>query len=165
MCDKTLKNMNRKYSTAQSLEVIKKLHNKFNLPYLGCDIIVGFPDETEEDFKETLENLKIAKLSSIHCFPYSKREKTPAYFMENQIQDSIKTKRVELVMDLSKKLHEDFLNQNKNTTQEILIEKKSPKTGQYSATTKNYIKIYFKNENDNLRHSLKEINLANFELH
>ena len=83
--------------------------------------------------------------------------------MENQIQDSIKTARVERIMELSKELHNEFLKQNQNTTQEVLIEKKSPKTGQYSATTKNYIKIYFKDENDNLRHTLKKINLADFE--
>ena len=165
MCDKTLKNMNRKYTLAQSLEVIEKLHKNFNLPYLGCDIIVGFPDESENDFIETYENLKRAKLSSIHCFPYSKREKTPAYFMENQIQDSIKKERVERVMVLSNMLHNDFLEKNKNTIQEVLIEKKSPKTGLYSAMTKNYIKIYFKSDDNNLRHSLKEVNLADFELH
>ena len=165
MCDKTLKNMNRKYTLAQSLEVIEKLHKNFNLPYLGCDIIVGFPDESENDFIETYENLKRARLSSIHCFPYSKREKTPAYFMENQIQDSIKKERVERVMVLSHMLHNDFLEKNKNTIQEVLIEKKSPKTGLYSAMTKNYIKIYFKSDDNNLRHSLKEVNLADFELH
>lgn len=164
MCDKTLKNMNRKYSVKESLEVIEKLHKNFNLPYLGCDIIVGFPDETDEDFIETYENLKQAKLSSIHCFPYSKREKTPAYFMKNQIQNSIKTKRAELVMELSEKLHKEFLNKNKNATQEILIEKKSPKTGLYSATTRNYIKINLKSEDNNLRHTLKNVCLADFEL-
>lgn len=165
MCDKTLQNMNRKYSVSQSLEVIEKLHKNFNLPYLGCDIIVGFPNETNDDFIETYENLKRSRLSSIHCFPYSKREKTPAYFMKNQIQDSIKKERVERIMGLSKELHNNFLAQNKNTIQEVLIEKKSPKTGLYSAMTKNYIKIYLNSEDDNLRHTLKEVNLANFELH
>ena len=164
MCDKTLKNMNRKYTVAQSLEVIKKLHESFNLPYLGCDIIVGFPDESEDDFIETYENLKNAKLSSIHCFPYSKREKTPAYFMENQIQDSIKKERAERVMELSEQLHNEFLEKNKNTIQEILIEKKSLKTGLYSAMTKNYIKIYFEDEDNNLRHTLKKVCLSEFEL-
>lgn len=164
MCDKTLKNMNRKYSVAQSLEVIEKLHKSFDLPYLGCDIIVGFPNETQQDFEETYENLKLAKLSSIHCFPYSKREKTPAYFMENQIKDSIKTSRVEKIMELSKSLHAEFLEQNKNSLQEILIERKSPKTGLYSATTRNYIKIYLKDEDNNLRHTLKKVCLSEFEL-
>ena len=164
MCDKTLKNMNRKYTVAQSLEVIEKLHKNFDLPYLGCDVIVGFPDESQSDFEETYENLKHTKLSSIHCFPYSKREKTPAYFMKNQIQDSIKKERVERVMELSSQLHSEFLEKNKNTIQEILIEKKSPKTGLYSAMTKNYIKIYFSDENNNLRHTLKKVCLSEFEL-
>lgn len=163
MCDKTLKNMNRRYTTKQSLEVIEKLHKNFNLPYLGCDIIVGFPDEEQDDFLETYENLKRAKLSSIHCFPYSKREKTPAYFMENQIKESIKKTRVEEILKLSEQLHKDFLEKNKNTTQEILIERKSPKTRLYSATTKNYIKIHIKSD-ENLRHTLKTINLADYEL-
>ena len=103
-------------------------------------------------------------MSAIHCFPYSKREKTPAYYMENQVQDSIKTKRCHIIMELSKKLHQEFLEKNKNTLGEILIERKSPKTGLYSALTRNYIKIHFKDDNNNLRHTLKTVNLADFEL-
>ena len=141
------------------------MHKNFNLPYLGCDIIVGFPNENEEDFIETYNNLKKAKLSSIHCFPYSKREKTPAYYMENQVQNSIKTQRVEKIMELSKELHKEFLEKNKNTTQEILIEKKSKKTGLYGATTRNYIKINLQSDDENLRHTLKEVNLSEFELY
>ena len=165
LCDKTLHAMNRKYSTKDALRTIEKLHNNFDLPYLGCDIIVGFPNENEDDFKETYENLKIAHLSSIHCFPYSKREKTPAYYMENQIPVNIKTKRVNEVMKLSDELHREFLAKNKNKTAEILIEKKSPKTGLYSAITRNYIKLNIKSDDNNLRHTLKEVNLADFELH
>ena len=164
LCDKTLKAMNRKYTANEALLTIEKLHKNFNLPFLGCDIIVGFPNEDDKDFIETYENLKKAKMSQIHCFPYSKREKTPAYYMENQIQDSIKTKRCHLIMDLSNKLHQEFLEKNKNTLAEILIERKSKKTGLYCATTRNYIKIHFKDDNDNLRHSLKTVNLADYEL-
>ncbi|MBQ8848162.1 MAG: tRNA (N(6)-L-threonylcarbamoyladenosine(37)-C(2))-methylthiotransferase MtaB [Candidatus Gastranaerophilales bacterium] len=164
LCDKTLNNMNRKYSAQEALDVIEKLHKKFNLPYLGCDIIVGFPQETEEDFQETYQNLKKAKLSSIHCFPYSKREKTPAFYME-QIKDEIKTKRTKKILELSEILHKEFLEKNKNTTQEILIEKKSAKTGLYSAVTKNYIKLYIKSEDENLRHSLRTIELNQFDLY
>ena len=164
LCDKTLKAMNRKYTANEALLTIEKLHKNFNLPFLGCDIIVGFPNEDDKDFIETYENLKKAKISQIHCFPYSKREKTPAYYMENQIQDSIKTKTCHLIMDLSNKLHQEFLEKNKNTLAEILIERKSKKTGLYCATTRNYIKIHFKDDNDNLRHSLKTVNLADYEL-
>ncbi len=163
LCDKTLKAMNRKYSAREALEKIEKLHENFNLPYLGCDIIVGFPGESDEDFNLTFENLKRAKLTSIHCFPYSKRENTPAYFMA-QVQDSIKTRRAKKIAKLNRELHKEFLEKNKNTKAEILIQKKSPKTGLYSAITRNYIKIYFKDERDDLRHELKTVNLADFEL-
>ena len=163
LCNKTLKNMNRYYSVSDALSVIEKLHNSFNLPFLGCDIIVGFPDETEADFKETYENLKKAKLSAIHCFPYSKRENTPAYSMKNQVQNSIKTARVEKIIELSDILHKNFLEKNKNTFAEVLVERKSPKTGLYSAVTRNYIKIHIKSD-ENIRHTLKTVNLADFEL-
>lgn len=162
MCDKTLKNMNRLYSVEDELNVINKLHKAFDVPYLGCDIIVGFPYEDDIDFETTYKNLELAKLSSIHCFPYSIRENTSASKMP-QIQDNIKTKRCQKIMKLSEKLHKNFLEKNKNRTDEILIQKKSPKTGLYSAVTRNYIKIHFKSD-DNLRHTLKEINLSDYEL-
>ncbi len=164
LSDKTLKAMNRNYTVKEALEVIEKLHKSFDMPYLGSDIIVGFPDESDEDFLETYENLKLAKLSSIHCFPYSRRENTPAYNMKNQIQDKIKKERVEKIMNLSKQLHCDFLNNNKNRNEEILIQKKSPKTGLYSAVTRNYIKVHFKSDDNNLRHTLKNVYLGDFEL-
>ena len=85
--------------------------------------------------------------------------------MENQIPVNIKTKRVNEVMKLSDELHREFLAKNKNKTAEILIEKKSPKTGLYSAITRNYIKLNIKSDDNNLRHTLKEVNLADFELH
>ena len=163
MCDKTLKNMNRFYCVQDELDVINKLHKIFDMPYLGCDIIVGFPLEDNNDFMETYKNLELAKMSSIHCFPYSKRENTPAFTMP-QVQDSVKSERVQKIMKLSEKLHKDFLENNKNRTEEILIQKKSPKTGLYSAVTRNYIKVYFKSDDDNLRHNLKIVTLSNYEL-
>ncbi len=163
LCDKTLKNMNRSYSASYALEVIEKLHKSFNLPYLGCDIIVGFPYEDDDDFNITFNNLKKAKLSSIHCFPYSKREGTKAYSMP-QVKDSVKTSRAKKIMELSGELKKEFLERNKNTSHQILIEKKSPKTGCYTAMTENYIRIKFKSENDNLRHTIKEINLKDCEI-
>ena len=163
MCDKTLKNMNRFYSVDDELKVIHKLHSAFESPYLGCDIIVGFPYEDDDDFEITYKNLELAQLSSIHCFPYSKRENTPAYSMP-QVKDNIKTMRVQKIMKLSEKLHKNFLEKNKNRTEEILIQKKSPKTGLYSAVTRNYIKIHFASNDDNLRHSLKKVNLSQYEL-
>lgn len=160
LCDKTLKNMNRKYSVEEAKNVIKKLKKAFNLAFLGCDIIVGFPNETDEDFLETYENLKELELSYIHCFPYSKREKTPAFDMP-QVQEKVKTERAKKVTELCEKLYNKFVEQNIGVEHEILVEKKSSKTGLYSAVTKNYLKTYIKSDDPNLRHKLLNIKYCN----
>ncbi len=160
LCDKTLKNMNRKYSVAEAKIVIQKLKNAFELPFLGCDIIVGFPYETDEDFKTIYENLKELELSYIHCFPYSKREKTPAFDMP-QVQEKIKTARAKKISELCEESYDKFVKQNIGRELEVLVEKKSPKTGLYSAVTKNYLKIYIKSDNENLRHQLLNIKYCN----
>lgn len=162
LCDKTLKNMNRKYTALDAMNIIKLIKEKFKNPFLGCDIIVGFPYETEEDFLITYNNLKKAGLSAIHCFPYSKRDNTPASSMP-QVQDSIKTARAAKIAELNKELHQKFLEENKNENAEILIQKKN-KSGYYSALTRNYIKVKFKSEEENLRHTLKTVNLAEYEI-
>lgn len=163
LCDKTLSAMNRKYSANEALEKIEKLYSSFDEPFLGCDIIAGFPNESDEDFLCTYENLKKAKLSEIHAFPYSKRKGTLAYDMENQIPDNVKKERMDLLLALSGVKHGEFLERNKNKELEFLFEKKSPKTGEYSAISRNYIKVYIKDERDDLRNTLKTINTAEFE--
>ena len=83
--------------------------------------------------------------------------------MKNQVQDRIKTQRAKKIMELSEKLHKDFLCKNKNTSAEVLVERKSSKTGLYSAVTRNYIKINIKSDT-NIQHTLKTVNLSDFEL-
>ncbi len=163
LCDKTLENMNRKYSSSDAIEITKKLYDTFNEPFLGCDIIAGFPDESDEDFDVTYENLEALPLSYIHAFPYSIRENTPAAKMKNQIQDTIKTKRVQMLNELCTTKHSEFLKRNKNSTQEILFERKSKKTGLYSVITRNYIKVFVKDDRDDLRNTLKTVNLSEFK--
>lgn len=163
LCDKTLKNMNRSYSSAHALNIIDKLYKAFDEPYLGCDIIAGFPDETDEDFKITYDNLKNSKISYIHAFPYSKRENTPAATMENQVPDVVKTSRTKSLIELSGMLHGLFLERNKNKTLELLYERKSKKTGLYSAVTRNYIKVFIKDARDDLRNTLEMRSMSDFE--
>ena len=163
LCDKTLENMNRNYSSSDAFEIIKMLYNTFDEPFLGCDIIAGFPDESNEDFNITYENLEALPLSYIHAFPYSIRENTPAAKMKNQVQDTLKTKRVQMLNELCATKHSEFLKRNKNSAQEILFERKSSKTGVYSAITRNYIKVYIKDDRDDLRNTLKTVNLSEFK--
>jgi len=167
LCDKTLKGMNRFYTKDFALELIQKLHSAFNLPFLGCDIITGFPNETEEDFLETFEALKKAKLSFIHSFPYSKREGTPAAVMENQIYEHIKKERTKRLIELSNVLHKEFLDKNRaaadnGVLSEVLFQRKG-KNGKYTGLTRNYIKVY-KESDVNLWNTVQPLNLAEYEI-
>lgn len=144
LCDKTLKNMNRHYSYEKIKNVLMKLNEKFERVFLGCDIIVGFPQETLEDFDLTLERLKKLPLSQIHVFPYSVRPKTVAATMPCQVEQSEKHRRMQLVKDLSEKKHVEFLRKNIGAEYFVTVEKNPDrKTGLYKAVTPNYIKVLF----------------------
>lgn len=144
LCDKTLKNMNRHYGYEKIKNVVMKLNEKFERVFLGCDIIVGFPQETLEDFDLTLERLKKLPLSQIHVFPYSVRPKTVAATMPCQVEQSEKHRRMQLVKDLSEKKHVEFLRKNTGAEYFVTVEKNPDrKTGLYKAVTPNYIKVLF----------------------
>lgn len=144
LCDKTLKNMNRHYGYEKIKNVVMKLNEKFERVFLGCDIIVGFPQETLDDFDLTLERLKKLPLSQIHVFPYSVRPKTVAATMPCQVEQSEKHRRMQLVKDLSEKKHVEFLRKNIGAEYFVTVEKNPDrKTGLYKAVTPNYIKVLF----------------------
>ena len=92
--DSILKAMNRPYTAERVLNAVNLLRKSMNNPFISCDIIAGFPGETEENFEETKQMCEKAKFSWIHAFPYSIRPNTEAAVMKNQISDEIKTQRV-----------------------------------------------------------------------
>ena len=141
-CNTTLKRMNRHYTVEYYLEQIEDISSRFNLPFLGSDIIAGFVGETDEDFETTVENLKKSKLSKIHVFPYSIRKGTAAEKMEGHLPERIKEKRAEIIKKISKDKFNDFVHKNIGTTQEVLIEKRlDKKTGLYKGVTRNYLNV------------------------
>ncbi len=142
MCDKTLKSMNRHYTVNQTLELIEKINQTFDTPFIGSDIIAGFAGESQEDFEITVENLKKSKLTQIHTFPYSVRKGTAAEEFENQIDLKTKNKRASIIKQISAQKHEEFLQKNIGTIQEVLIEKNlDKKTGFFKGMTRNYINV------------------------
>ncbi len=146
MTDKTLKNMNRFYSVQDELNTIEKLHKNFDLPFLGADIIVGFPMETNEDFIETLENVKRAKLTKIHVFPYSKRPNTIAEKMLEQVDEGIKKERARKLIKVSDKFKAEFIEKNIGRELSVIFEEKIQKDGTRKGITENYIEIYTPSE-------------------
>ena len=98
--NKILKDMNRHYTREQYLEIIRKIRNEIPGVSITTDIIVGFPGESEEDFNDTLELVKEVKYDSAFTFIYSRRNYTPADRMTNQIEDSIKHKRFNKLLEV-----------------------------------------------------------------
>lgn len=146
-CNKTLKSMNRFYTVEEYLEQIENITSRFDKPFLGSDIIAGFVGETEEDFLETVENLKKSKLSKIHTFPYSIRQGTQAETMKGHLPDNIKQNRADIIKQISNEKFKEFMNSNINSVQEVLIEKIPDKhTGKLKGMTKNYINVIIEND-------------------
>ena len=102
--NKILKLMNRRYNKEEFLSMVDNLRDIS----LTTDLIVGFPNEGEEEFNETIDTLKKIGFIKIHTFPYSKRKGTPAAIMDNQVSPEEKKKRVHRILDLSNKYEHNF---------------------------------------------------------
>ena len=141
-CDKTLKNMNRRYGAEDIFSLVEKINSKFERCFIGSDIIVGFPDETPEDFEITRKNLSKVQLSQIHVFPYSVRKNTAAEKLPNHINENTKKERAAIIQKISDEKHLEFLKKNLNTTNTVIIEnRKDSETGMFKGVTKNYINV------------------------
>jgi threonylcarbamoyladenosine tRNA methylthiotransferase MtaB len=155
-CNRTLKRMNRKYNAEQYAEACERLRNAFPNVAITTDIIVGFPDETEEDFKESLAFAERMKLDKIHTFPYSPKKGTPAAKMKNQISGDIKSQRSKEMIALSDKMNIDFLNNNIGKTVPVLFE--DMENGFWQGHTTNYIKVLAKSD-ENLNNKIVDVKL------
>ena len=107
-CDRILKLMNRHYTTEVYLQKIDLIKKYFPNASITTDVIVGFPTETEEDFKETLQTCKKANFFQMHIFPYSKRDGTKAEKME-QVDGNIVKTRIKTLTQLNEVMHNEYL--------------------------------------------------------
>lgn len=105
--NKILKLMNRRYNKEEFIDMVNNL-KKIEDISLTTDLIVGFPNEKEEEFKETLSTLKEINFTKIHTFPYSRRKGTPAASMDNQVSPEIKKHRVHEIISLSNENESNF---------------------------------------------------------
>lgn len=152
-CDKTLKEMNRKYDTAYFINKIREIRKIRPDISITTDLIVGFPNESEHDFNDTYEFIKKVNFSKIHVFPYSRRKGTKADLMENQIPEQVKKERVRKILELSKELELDYMNKHLNKELEILVEKYED--GIIFGHTSNYIGIKAKGKEEDINKIIK----------
>lgn len=141
---KILKLMNRKYDKQYFLDVVKKIRAIRPDISITTDVIVGFPNETEEDFRENLEFIKEINFSKVHVFPYSKRNGTKASRMENQVDGLTKKKRVKELISLSSVLEENYQRIFIDQELEVLIER--CEDGISYGHTSNYLYLKIKKE-------------------
>lgn len=105
-----LKAMNRPYSVLQVENAVKLLRSSKENPFISCDIIAGFPGESQNDFEQTLELCEKLNFAWIHAFPFSARPGTKAYEMKNQIPEKIKDERVKILTKLAIKSKVNYID-------------------------------------------------------
>ncbi len=134
-----LKLMNRKYDLDYFYDKINKIRKINPMISITTDVIVGFPNETEEDFIDTINNCKKLKFSKIHVFPYSKRTGTVAAKMDNQVPDNIKKARARKLISLSNELELEYNKKFVNKEVFVLIEENIDNKS--IGHTPNYLKV------------------------
>ncbi|MBO5522343.1 MAG: tRNA (N(6)-L-threonylcarbamoyladenosine(37)-C(2))-methylthiotransferase MtaB [Roseburia sp.] len=144
-CDTVLARMNRRYDTAEYEAGCQLLRKYFSHPAITTDVIVGFPGETEEEFQMTREYLERIHFYEMHIFKYSKREGTKAAAMKNQVPEPEKNRRSAILLDLEKKMSEEFRNAYLGKTVTALLEEKMEFEGKtyFTGYTKEYVKVAF----------------------
>lgn len=142
-CEETLKRMNRHYTPAEYRQGVELLRENFSHPAITTDVIVGFPQETEEEFEETRKFLQEICFYEMHIFKYSKRKGTRAAVMEQQVKETVKAERSDILLEMearqSKEYRERFLHQ----AVEVLFEEQKEINGvSYQiGHTKEYVKV------------------------
>ena len=154
-CDETLKRMNRRYTMKQFEEIVNLLRRSYQDVMLTTDIIVGFPQETEEEFNITYKELEKIKFYKMHVFKYSQRKGTRAAKMQGQVDGKIKEERSRKLIELSNKNEKEYNEKYAGKKVEILFEEE--KKGIYKGHTKNYILGYLKINKDGKKDNEEEL--------
>ena len=142
-CDATLKRMNRKYDSARYYESVRLLKAYFDGVAVTTDLIVGFPEETEEEFLETLSFIRRCGFAQMHIFPYSVRPGTKAAAMR-QLTGAVKEKRAARAAEVAEEMHRDYLQSCVGKVFPVLFEQE--KEGRFAGHAPNYMEVLAKGE-------------------
>ncbi|HLR08253.1 MAG TPA: tRNA (N(6)-L-threonylcarbamoyladenosine(37)-C(2))-methylthiotransferase MtaB [Bacillota bacterium] len=147
--DTVLARMRRKYSTAYYKEKIEKVKQALPGLAITTDVIIGFPGETDEEFKETYEFVKDIGYSELHVFPFSRRTGTPAARMTNQIDNETKHERVRQMIELSDQMAKEYAAHYEHEVLEVIPEEHAENdVNMLVGYTDNYLKVQFKGTPD-----------------
>lgn len=142
-CDDTLRRMNRHYTSAEYLEGVRILRECFEEPAITTDIIVGFPEETEEAFQESCDFVKQVAFSQIHVFKYSRRKGTVADRLPHQLTEKVKGEYSDRLLAIGDALEKNYRNKFLGLKQPILIEECVRIEGEayFTGYTSRYVRV------------------------
>ncbi len=143
-CDKTLKDMNRKYDTEFFADMVARIRNRFNNPSITTDIMVGFAGETEEDFGSTCEFVKSIGFARAHVFVYSEREGTVAAKRDCKVPSEVRQQRAVKMAEICQNSEQEFLRSQIGKTSSVLFETREGEF--WTGYTENYTKVFVKDE-------------------
>ena len=154
-CDAVLQRMKRKYDTARYFESICLLRESFPGCAITTDMIVAFPGETEEEFRQSLDFIRKCGFADMHIFPYSRRPGTPAADMPGQLPNAVKEERSRRAIAVAEQMSREYRESLIGTTQTVLFEDRE---GEYfTGHTPNYIKVYAQGEN--LHNEIRQVTI------
>lgn len=159
-CTETLKRMNRRYTQEEFNTIVERLRKTYSDVVLTTDIIVGFPDESEEEFEITYNFLNKIKFFKMHIFKYSPRKGTKAEMMKNQISGDVKEIRSKKLLELSDRNENEYLDSYIGKKVKVLFEECDGEF--YKGHTANYIMVKVKT-NLNLENKLIDVTIKDKE--
>ena len=139
--------MNRRYTIEEFKDIVNKIRKHYENPILTTDIIVGFPEETDEEFETTVNNLKEIKFYKMHVFKYSPRKGTKAAVMKGQIAGDIKEQRSKVLLNMSDDFEKMYQEKYKGKVLNVLIEELD-NDGYYRGHTANFVMVKVKSTTD-----------------
>lgn len=142
-CDETLKRMNRRYTVDEFYQGVETLRKYYEEPAITTDVIVGFPGETEEEFAQTRGYLEKVRFYEMHIFKYSRRKGTVADQLTNQIPDTKKTLRSDILLALDEKLSKEYRESYLGKSVKVLLEEQIELDGKayMMGFTETYVKV------------------------
>ena len=159
-CNKTLKSMNRHYTAEEYKALCTKLRASFDDASLTTDVMVGFNDETEVDFNESLDFVKGIAFEKVHVFPYSERVGTAASKRGDNVSKQEKEHRAAVMIDETEKIRRNYLKSLVNTSKKVLFENEI-KPGIYQGYTKSYLPVRMKYDRNIVGEEL-EVKITNY---
>lgn len=156
--DETLKRMHRRYTCDEYRQIVQNIRRYIPEAGIATDIMVGFPGETDVEFKESFDFVKEMNFSHMHVFKYSPRKGTKAYEYKDQVEKEIKEERSKVMLELAREMKKNFNMRFIGKTMDVLFENITG-DGMYEGLTDNYIRVLARGD-ESVRNSILPVKLA-----